>query len=266
MIDEMTTPEVLVDGKLFGDLPIDLYIPPHALQVFLASFSGPLDLLLYLTRKNHIDILNIPIAEITTQYMGYLDLMQKINLELAAEYLVMAAVLAEIKSKLLLPRPLSAENQDEDPRAELARKLREYERFKEAAEMLDELPRMQRDFFEVRVNLPEIKHKIEPLPLLWQELLVAFKTVLVRADLTEHHTVLREVLSVRERMGKILNFLHGQKKAVFTDLVDAAEGRLGIIVTFMATLELLHQGLVELVQAASYSDLYICLFETVTKE
>jgi len=266
MIDETIKSEILVDGRVFGDLPADLYIPPQALQVFLASFTGPLDLLLYLIRKNHIDILNIPIAEITAQYMKYLDLMQKVNLELAAEYLVMAAVLAEIKSKLLLPRPPSVDNQDEDPRAELVRKLQEYERFKQAAEMLDKLPRMQRDFYEVKVNLPEIKPEFEPLPLAWQDLLEAFKTVLARASLTEHHQVLREVLSIRERMGEVLNQLHSNKKAVFTDLIDAAEGRLGVIVTFMATLELLHQGLVELVQATNYSELYICLIETASEE
>ena len=178
----------------------------------------------------------------------------------------MAAVLAEIKSKLLLPRPPSVDNQDEDPRAELVRKLQEYERFKQAAEMLDKLPRMQRDFYEVKVNLPEIKPEFEPLPLAWQDLLEAFKTVLARASLTEHHQVLREVLSIRERMGEVLNRLHSNKKAVFTDLIDAAEGRLGVIVTFMATLELLHQGLVELVQATNYSELYICLIETASEE
>src|SRR5690554_2576046 len=196
-------PLALVYGEAVTELPQDLYIPPDALEVFLEAFEGPLDLLLYLIRRQNIDILDIPVAEITRQYTDYIELMRELKLELAAEYLVMAAILAEIKSRMLLPRPKEEEGTEEDPRAELVRRLQEYERFKKAAEDLDALPRQERDFMPVHIELGEHKVVRLPPPVELRELLLALKEVLKRADLLSHHEVQREALSVRQRMADV---------------------------------------------------------------
>ena len=246
----------IVLGEPFKDLPKDLYIPPNALKVFLQAFSGPLDLLLYLIKKQNIDILNIPIAQITTQYMSYIELMEQLQWELAAEYLVMAAMLAEIKSRMLLPRP-AATTEEDDPRAELVRRLREYERFKKAAEDIDALPRMNREIFSALPEIPEIK-RTRPLPKLeLQDLVTAFKDVLQRSSMYIHHQVRRESLSVRERMATILDRLQTENFIGFEKLFNEKEGRLGVVVTFMAMLELIRQALIDMVQAEMYGPIHL---------
>lgn len=250
-------PFATVNGQAIIDLPKDLYIPPDAMKVFLEAFEGPLDFLLYLIRKQNIDILDIPVASVTRQYMEYIDLMQELSLELAAEYLVMAAILAEIKSRMLLPRPSDAEDSEEDPRAELVRRLQEYERYKQAAEDLDKLPREERDFFTVQADASEISidrpHPNVSLP----ELLQAFMDVLKRAELNANHHIQLDALSVREKMTHILTEVQGKEHMLFTHLFRLEEGRLGIVVTFLAMLELLKQSLIELVQAAPFAPIYL---------
>ena len=210
-------PFAVVDGEPVTQLPQDLYIPPYALQVFLEAFEGPLDLLLYLIRRQNLDVLNIPIAEITRQYMEYVEMMKSLNLELAADYLVMAAMLAEIKSRMLLPRPVEEDN-EEDPRAELVRRLQEYERFKQAAEDIDDLPRMNREVFQASAKTPDLK-LIKPEPEVdMRELLSAFKDVLVRVELNTNHQVSMEALSVRERMSDVLGQLDSEKFTEFFTL------------------------------------------------
>src|SRR3989344_3243976 len=237
-------PVAVVRGETLTRLPEDLYIPPEALEVFLETFEGPLDLLLYLIRKQNLDILDIPVAEITRQYMSYIDLMQTIRFELAAEYLLMAAMLAEIKSRMLLPRPLEEEGEEADPRAELVRRLQEYERYRQAAESLDKFPRVGRDLHLVVIenDLPPAK-RIEPNVSLF-ELLDAFKEVLVRAELYRHHRVKLEALSVRERMTKILERIDSETFLSFEAMFDLREGRMGLVVTFLAVLELLKESLI----------------------
>lgn len=245
-------------GKPLSELPADLYIPPNALEVILEAFSGPLDLLLYLIKKENIDILDIPVAEITSQYMEYVELMKNVNLELAAEYLVMAAMLAEIKSKMLLPRPKNTENEEEDPRADLIQRLREYERFKKAAEDIEALPRMHRELFPVEVEYEDVKNKERPLPKLdLQDLLKAFKRVMERAAMQQHHQVNSEGLSVRERMTDLLSSLQEEKFIKFENMFKLEEGRLGVVVTFVAILELLRQNLLDIVQAEIYGSIYL---------
>ncbi|MCY1273769.1 Segregation and condensation protein A [compost metagenome] len=247
----------LVYGEVVTELPQDLYIPPDALEVFLEAFEGPLDLLLYLIRKQNIDILDIPVAEITRQYMGYVELMKTARLELAAEYLVMAAMLAEIKSRMLLPRSSEAEAEEEDPRAELIRRLQEYERFKKAAEDLDELPREGRDYIVPTVSAPDARaRKLLPEVSL-PELLYSLGEVLRRADLFESHQVTREMLSTRERMTEILERLKGAGFVPFIQLFRVEEGRLGVVVTFMAILELIKEQLVELVQNEAFAPIHV---------
>ena len=259
---QVDSPLAYVLGEPLHNLPKDLYIPPYALEVFLDAFTGPLDLLLYLIKKENINILDIPIAQITTQYMEYIDVMKQLHLELAAEYLVMAAMLAEIKSRMLLPRPVSIENEEDDPRAELIRRLREYERYKKAAEDIDVLPRMQRELFPIVVELKEIKWQARPLPKLeLQELLTAFKDVVARASMYTHHRIGREGLSVRERMTLILSSLQAQKVVSFEKMFNVEEGRLGVVVTFMAILELLRQNLLDIVQTEIYGSIYLKLIE-----
>ncbi len=249
-------PLAMVRGEPLTTLPVDLYIPPQALQVFLETFEGPLDLLLYLIKRANLDILDIPIAEITRQYVAYVEWMKELQLELAAEYLVMAAMLAEIKSRMLLPRPVEAENED-DPRAELVRRLQEYERFRQAAEALDALPRLERDNFAVNAALPEM-HGPKPLPEVGlDDLLSAFKDVLQRAAMFYHHHVEREPLSVRERMTIVLAGLRGEGFTEFTACFTPREGRAGVTVTFLAVLELIKARLIELVQAAPFAPIYI---------
>ena len=248
-----------VRGEPLTKLPQDLYIPPDALEVFLETFEGPLDLLLYLIRRQNLNILDIPIAVITQQYMEYLDLMQTLRLELAAEYLVMAAWLAEIKSRLLLPRPDPEGDEDTDPRAELVRRLQEYERFKKAAEDLDQLPRLGRDLFPAVAELDRGMLQRPPPEVDLNELLLAIKDVLARAELYEHHHIQREQLSVRERMGQVLETLNldSQQFTGFVDLFRSEEGRLGVVVTLLAVLELLRETLIELVQAEPFAPIYV---------
>jgi segregation and condensation protein A len=256
-------PFAVVDGEPVTTLPQDLYIPPYALQVFLEAFEGPLDLLLYLIRRQNIDILDIPIAEITKQYVQYIELMKEMQLELAGEYLVMAAMLAEIKSRMLLPRPESEEEDEEDPRAELVRRLQEYERFKKAAQDIEELPRLERDVHVAQVEAPERK-VVEQLPdITLKELLLAFHDVLKRAEMFSNLHVTREPLSVRQRMSEVLSRVKAGTFTGFADLFDPEEGRLGVAVTFLALLELLRESLIEVVQADEFAPLHVRAASTV---
>jgi segregation and condensation protein A len=247
-----------VNGEPVTELPRDLYIPPQALEVFLEAFEGPLDLLLYLIRRQNLNILDIPLAEITRQYMQYIELMQDLQLELAGEYLVMAATLAEIKSRMLLPRPqLDMEGHEEDPRAELVRRLQEYERFKRAGEDIDALPRLERDVWQASAELKD-RQVVRLLPqITLQEMLIAFKDVVQRAEMFAHHHVQRERLSVRERMGDILSKLEESSFVEFMQLFRPEEGRMGITVTFIAVLELVREGLIDIVQAEPYAPLHV---------
>lgn len=246
-----------VNGLALDKLPEDLYIPPDALEVILDAFEGPLDLLLYLIRKQNLDILDIPVLEITRQYVTYIELMSTLRLELAAEYLVMAALLAEIKSRILLPRPPPDEpGEVEDPRMELVRRLQAYERFKTAAEQIDQLPRSGRELFvaQARIDAPPPAAQL-PMPGL-RELLLAFQQVMARAELFEHHRIAREPLSVRARMSDILERL-GRGPQSFSALIDPAEGRIGVVVCFLAVLELVKSAMIELVQAAPFAPILI---------
>jgi segregation and condensation protein A len=253
----------LVRGQPVLQMPQDLYIPPDALEVILEAFEGPLDLLLYLIRRQNLDILDIPIAEITKQYVDYIDLMQNLRLELAAEYLVMAAILAEIKSRLLLPRPPSEEGIEEDPRAELVRRLQEYERFKRAAEHIEGMPRLERDFSVATAFVPEKNVIRLPPPVEMRELLLALKDVLKRAELMGHHAIQREALSVRNRMSDVLKTLGDGEFHPFEKLFSVEEGRLGIVVTFLAILELAKEHLVEIMQSEPLAPVYIKSLATV---
>jgi chromatin segregation and condensation protein Rec8/ScpA/Scc1 (kleisin family) len=249
-------PFAVVEGEPLTELPRDLYIPPQALEVFLEAFEGPLDLLLYLIRRQNLDILDIPIAEITHQYMEYIELMQELELELAGEYLLMAAMLAEIKSRMLLPRA-HLEEEEEDPRAELVRRLQEYERFKKAAEDIDALQRLERDGWIATAELTERKVvRLVPQVTL-QEMLVAFKEVLARSAMFAHHHVQREPLSVRERMSQILGQLRESSFVEFIRLFRPEEGRMGVTVTFVAILELARENLIEIVQADAYAPIHV---------
>ena len=252
--DEM--PFALVAGEPLTVIPKDLYIPPDALEVILEAFEGPLDLLLYLIKRQNLDILDIPIREITHQYVQYIEMMQTIRIEIAAEYLVMAAMLAEIKSRMLLPRP--TEEEDElDPRAELVRRLQEYERFKQAAEDIDELPRMHRDTFTPSAELPEI-HQDRPMPEIeLRELLMAFKDAMSRAEMYSHHQIQREALSVRERMSKVLDRISATGFTDYRTLFTIEEGRRGVVVTLLAILELVKEQLIDMVQSEPFSPIHI---------
>jgi segregation and condensation protein A len=251
-------PFAMVDGEPMTQMPRDLYIPPDALQVFLEAFEGPLDLLLYLIRRQNLNILDIPIAEITKQYMKYIDVMAEMQLELAGEYLLMAAMLAEIKSRMLLPRVKSEDGQEEiDPRAELVRRLQEYERFKKAAEDIDKLKRMERDTLPASAELVERK-VIKTVPqVTLQEMLLAFRDVVSRSNMFAHHHVQRERLSVRQRMSDILGALKQNAWVEFVHLFQPEEGRMGVSVTFSAILELMREGLIEIVQAEVYGPLHV---------
>ncbi len=249
-------PFAYVQGEAVTTLPKDLYIPPDALEVFLEAFEGPLDLLLYLIKRQNLDILDIPIAEITRQYMEYIELMKELRLELAAEYLVMAAMLAEIKSRMLLPRPVEAED-EEDPRAELIRRLQEYERFKQAAEDIDRIPRMERDTFPVSVQAPEKQVIAKPPEVSLQELLIAAKQAMTRAEMFSHHHVQMEPLSVRERMSMVLSRVGSDEFTSFTALFKPEEGRMGVVVALLAVLELIKESLIELVQSEAFAPIYI---------
>ena len=256
-------PFAVVDGEPLTTLPQDLYIPPYALQVFLEAFEGPLDLLLYLIRRQNIDILDIPIAEITKQYVQYIELMKEMQLELAGEYLLMAAMLAEIKSRMLLPRPEVVEDEEDDPRAELVRRLQEYERFKKAAEDISDLPRLERDVFIAGADAPERK-VVEKLPdVTLKELLLAFHDVLKRAEMFSNLHMQREPLSVRQRMSEILSRIKAGQFTGFGELFDPEEGRMGVAVTFIAILELLREAVIEVVQAEAYAPLHVRAASTV---
>jgi len=249
-------PIALVQGEALTQMPKDLYIPPDALEVFLETFEGPLDLLLYLIKRQNLDILEIPIAEITKQYVEYVEVMKAMQLELAAEYLVMAAMLAEIKSRLLLPRPKSIDEED-DPRADLIRRLQEYEQFKQAAEDVDGLSRMGRDTFQSSANAPDMK-LIKALPDVdMKELLLALKDVLLRADMFTRHNIQREVLSVRERMANVLSVLDSEKFTDFVSLFTVEEGKMGVVITFLAIMELTKESMVELIQTEAFGSIHI---------
>lgn len=250
-------PFAVVQGEPQFTLPKDLYIPPDALEVFLDAFEGPLDLLLYLIRRQNLDILDIPIAAITRQYMEYIDMMQELRFELAAEYLVMAAMLAEIKSRMLLPRPQSDEEEEHDPRAELIRRLQEYERFKQAAEDISELPQLGKDIFETVVAAPHKHVEHEPPDVDLKEVLLALQDVMHRAEMFSSHQIAAEPLSMRARMSRVLSTVGNDQFTLFTDLFDIAEGRQGVVVTFMAILELIKQQLIELVQAESFAPIHV---------
>jgi len=250
-------PFAMVQGAPWTTLPKDLYIPPDALEVFLDAFEGPLDLLLYLIKRQNLDILDIPIAEITSQYMEYVDLMKDIRLELAAEYLVMAAMLAEIKSRMLLPRQEDLEDEEGDPRAELIRRLQEYERYKQAAEDIDSLPRMGRDLFQAEAEVPDRVIQRRPPDVDLRELLFALKEVMHRVDMFSHHHVQMEALSVREKMSGILERINAESFTEFTQLFDPTEGRLGVVVTFLAVLELIKGALIDLIQAESFGPIHV---------
>jgi len=250
-------PFAVVDGEPVTTLPQDLYIPPYALQVFLEAFEGPLDLLLYLIRRQNIDILNIPIAEITKQYVQYIEVMKELQLELAGEYLLMAAMLAEIKSRMLLPRPEAEEDEEDDPRAELVRRLQEYERYKKAAEDISDLPRLERDVFVANADAPDRKVVTQLPDVTLKELLLAFHDVLRRAEMFSNLHMAREPLSTRQRMSEILARVKAGRFTGFADLFDAEEGRMGVAVTFIAILELLRESVIEVVQSEEFAPLHI---------
>jgi segregation and condensation protein A len=247
----------MVRGLAFTNLPKDLYIPPDAMEVFLEAFEGPLDLLLYLIKKQNLDILDIPIAEVTRQYMEYVEIMKEVSLELAAEYLVMAALLAEIKSRMLLPRPENLQPDEDDPRAELVRRLMEYERFKKAAADIDELPRLGRDIFTVTTSVDHMVFDKPQANLNLKELLYALADVIKRAELTRNHEIKMEPLSVRERMTAIMAALQNTDFVEFSTLFTIEEGRPGIIVTFLAMLELLKHNLLEFVQTEPFAPIHL---------
>jgi segregation and condensation protein A len=256
--EQVEMPFATVNGEPVMALPKDLYIPPEALEVFLDAFEGPLDLLLYLIRRQNLDILDVPIAEITKQYMRYIEMMQELQLELAGEYMVMAATLAEIKSRMLLPRPKTdGEGEETDPRAELVRRLQEYERFKKAAENIDQLPRLERDVWMASAEIKDRKVVRLVPQITLQEMLVAFKEVVARAEMFAHHHIQRERLSVRERMSNVLDALAHTSFLDFTQLFRPEEGRMGVTVTFIAILELMREGLIEIVQSEAFAPIHV---------
>jgi segregation and condensation protein A len=256
--EQSEMPFAVVEGEPITQMPRDLYIPPDALQVFLEAFEGPLDLLLYLIRRQNLDIVDIPIAEITRQYLSYIDVMREMQLELAGEYLLMAATLAEIKSRMLLPRPQGQDGQEEDdPRAELVRRLQEYERYKKAAEDIDQLSRVERDNHPVVVPF-EDRRSTAPAPSVsLQELLSVFTEVLARASLFSDHRVQREPLSVRERMAIVLDLARSDEFVDFRHFFKVEEGRAGVVVTLLAILELLKASMIEMVQNEMFGPIYV---------
>jgi segregation and condensation protein A len=257
MAEQTEMPFAVVDGEAMTQIPIDLYIPPDALEVFLDAFEGPLDLLLYLIRKQNLDILNINVFEITRQYMEYIELMHGMQLELASEYLVMASMLAEIKSRMLLPRSKEETEEEEDPRAELIRRLQEYEQFKEAAENIDSMPRVGRDNFLADEMRPDYERpKLHP-EVDMREILLAFKDVMSRAEMFGEHEVHREMLSTRQRMSEVLEALQGKAFVPFITLFDTSEGRMGVLVTFLAILELSKESLIDLVQNDVFAPIHV---------
>jgi segregation and condensation protein A len=253
--DEM--PFAIIDGMPFTNVPKDLYIPPSALLVFLEAFEGPLDLLLYLIKRQNIDILDIDVSSITHQYVAYVEMMDAMEFELAAEYLVMAAMLAEIKSRMLLPRSEESEEDEDDPRAALIRRLQEYERYKLVAEDIDEIPRMGRDIYQASVNPPDLEKERPHPDVDMKEVLLALASVLRRAEMFESHQVHKEKLSTRERMSQILGMLQGKHFVPFVSLFTVSEGRLGVVVTFLAVMELVKESLVEIVQTDAFGPIHV---------
>lgn len=266
--DPVSSPTIVIRGQPLDHLPKDLYIPPHAMAVLLESFSGPLDLLLYLIRKHDLDILDIPMATISEQYIKYIDLMQDFEITLAAEYLLMAAMLTEIKSRMLLPRPtVNEEGEEEDPRAELVRRLQEYERFKSAADGLDALPRIGRDVEAVHAVQIEGEPERPPAEPDLSALIAALQAVMLRVDQNAQHQISHEQLSIRGRMTEVLERLQGMKASmVFDALFDIREGRLGVVVTFVALLELAKAHLIDLVQVDAKASIYVQLSPAYTEE
>ena len=258
-------PFAIVEGEPVTELPQDLYIPPFALKVFLEAFEGPLDLLLYLIRRQNLDILDIPLTDITKQYIDYINLMEEIKLELAGEYLLMAAMLAEIKSRMLLPRP-ELEEEEEDPRAELVRRLQEYERFKKAAEDLDEIPRLERDINIANADAPNKEMVIKLPDVTLKEVLIAFHDVLKRAELNSELHFERETLSVRQRMSQIIKKIGTENFTDFSELFDLDEGRIGVAVTFLAILELLKDAMIDVVQNQEFAPLHIRVSSSIHNE
>jgi segregation and condensation protein A len=250
-------PFAVVQGRPYTEIPHDLYIPPDALEVILEAFEGPLDLLLYLIRRQNLDVLDIPIAEITRQYIEYIELLQDLQFELAAEYLVMAAILAEIKSRMLLPRPRSNEEDEDDPRAELVRRLQEYERFKQAGEDLDLLPRQERDFWVAEAHVDDRSVIRVPPEVDLKEILHALRDVMSRAELFSSHHIQSEPLSIRERMSFIINTLKETPYIEFQRLFTPEEGRRGVVVSFLALMELCRERLVDLVQNEPLGRIYV---------
>lgn len=254
--EQQELPFAFVDGEAITEVPKDLYIPPDALEIFLEAFEGPLDLLLYLIKRQNIDILEINVADITDQYMAYVDLMEASQFELAAEYLVMAAMLAEIKSRILLPRQ-EEEEEENDPRMELIRRLQEYERYKQAAEDINELPRMDRDIHRAGAALPELE-RITPDPeVALEDILMCLSRVLNRAEMFEHHHIQFETLSTREKMSEILVRISDHKFVPLVSLLIREEGRLGVVVTFLAVMELMKDSLIEIVQSDPYGSIHL---------
>jgi segregation and condensation protein A len=250
-------PLAMMLGQPILQMPQDLYIPPDALEVILESFEGPLDLLLYLIRRQNLDILDIPVAEITRQYVEYIEVLQDLRFELAADYLVMAAMLAEIKSRMLLPRPPHEEGLEADPRAELVRRLQEYERFKKAAEDIDGLERLDRDTATVAAFVPDRASVRVPPPVELREMLLALREVMKRAELFTQHAIRREALSVRQRMGEVLGRLGDGRFHAFESLFPVEEGKLGVVVTFLSILELAKEQLLEIVQEKPLDPIYV---------
>ena len=251
-----------VQGKEVTSLPEDLYVPPNSLKIFLDTFAGPLDLLLYLIRKQNLDVLDIDVAKITEQYISYIDLMESFEIELAGDYLVMAAYLAELKSRMLLPRPKENE-EEEDPRAELMRRLQEYQRFKEAAAKIDLLPRLNRDFYLAGAKLPEFEALTPIAELPMEELTFALAEVMRRVDQSKAHLINFEQLSTRERMTEILERMRNETFIDFYSLFNSEEGRMGVVVTFLAVLELLKDSLIEIVQSEEFGPIHIRGIEEV---
>ncbi|WP_127347082.1 segregation and condensation protein A [Pseudidiomarina mangrovi] len=264
MTESISTPQQhslalgFVRGEPVLERPEDLYIPPDALELILESFAGPMDLLLYLIRRQKFDIVDLPILPITQQYMAYVEMMKDLKLELAADYLVMAAMLTEIKSRLLLPKPPSEVDDELDPRAELVRRLQEYEAIRKGAEYLDGLPQQGRDYFIGHSGTDAKQWLQQQLPdIALQELAMAFSQALAQAQLLNHHQVQREKLSTRERMSRILDLLQQRKRLRFADLFSVSEGRPGVVVSFLAVLELVKEALIDVVQVDAYSEIHI---------
>ena len=258
---DMSMPVARIKGELITDLPADLFIPPDALSVILDEFEGPLDLLLYLIRKHSLDILNIPMADLTRQYMVYVEAMRENQFELAAEYLLMAAVLIEIKSRMLLPRPKREnETEPDDPRAELVRRLMEYEQMKAASQAIDQLPRKDRDFAIVDVLIEQSLVTRVPT-VLAADLTEAWRVILNRAKAIRKHSVTREELSVRSHMSRILRYLGGHGFVRFDELFHPEEGVSVVVVSFLAVLELAREALIDITQSAAFDPIYVRLRE-----